>query len=267
MIVKDIDAVVDYLHPLLKKLNIQDSFRGEKDVYAIEIPALDFLNLDNCKITVIRERLPNPTLCGQLLVRYRPEHDLLQFMVYLNEHLFFNEDIPRKNRRIVAVHEFTHIAAHLFAYSADKDKYFSTLEHRLNNTIDDIHKTDVSSLRNYLDEKNYEELDVHRNINHAHFALGPEIMEISYTDLYYNLMFSKKDFKEHFDLKNQKKFFRLWEKNERKEAVKMYRHLVIEAAEKKWVSTRFALDQAFEWLIKYTQNPAGEITDNKSTQQ
>lgn len=108
MIVKDIDAVVDYLHPLLKKLNIQDSLRDKKDVYAIEIPALDFLNLDNCKITVIRERLPNTTLCGQLLVRYRPEH--------------------------------------------------------------------------------------------AHFALGPEIMEISYTDLYYNLMFSKKDFEEHFDL-------------------------------------------------------------------
>jgi len=253
LIVQDVDAAVDYLRPLLKKLCIRENFRGEKDVYTAEIPELDFLNLGNCKITVIRERLPNATLCGQLIVRYRPEHNLLQFIIYLNEHLFFNEDAAKKNRKIVAVHEFNHIAAHLFAYSTDKDKYFSTLKHRFNNTIDEIHKTDVTSLRNYLDDKSFEELDVHSQIHHTHFALGPEIIEISYTDLYYNLLFSKGAFEEYFDLKNQRKFFSLWEKNDRGEAVKMYRRLVIEAAEEKWVPKQFALDQAFEWLIKYTQ--------------
>lgn len=254
---KNVDAAVDCLRPLFKRLSIKENPFSEKIVYTVEIPELDVFNLGNCSIIVTRERLTDSSLSGQSIVRYDEPNKYLRIFINLNEHLFFNEEESKKNRRIVATHEFTHVAAHLFAYSenVDKDKYFKILEKKFPNTIDEIHRTDVNSLRDYFDNKKNMEFNIHSHIQHSHFALESDTIGLSFTDLYYALLFSKGTFEEYFDLENQNKFYNLWQKGERNKAVNMYREIVMKAAEEEWVSKQFAMDQAFDWLKKYTQNP------------
>jgi hypothetical protein len=85
--------------------------------------------------------------------------------------------------------------------------------------------------------------------------MGIEKIDISYTDLYLNLLFSKGAFEEFFDIDNQKKFYQLWKGNKRQEAIDLYYSLAKKAAEAKWVPEQFALDQTDGWIKNYIQNP------------
>jgi len=85
--------------------------------------------------------------------------------------------------------------------------------------------------------------------------MGLEKIDISYTDLYLNLLFSKGAFEEFFDIDNQKIFYQLWKGDKRQEAIDLYYRLAKEAAIAKWVPEQFALDQADGWIKDYIQYP------------
>ena len=253
-----VDTAVDCLRPLVKKLAIRENFDFERTVHLIEIPELDFLNLDNWSIILMREKLPNSQPCGRLVTRYRKEQDLFQYIIYLDETLFNNTEPSRMKRKIVFIHEFTHFAARIYAFSTNKEKYVNSLEQRLDTTIDEIFNPDVSTLYHLLKDKESRAVDPYntfKHSQHAHFYLGQEKIDLSYTDLYLNLLFSKGAFEEFFDMDNQKKFYQLWKNNKRTEAIDLYFNLTKEAAKVKWVPEQFAVDQTDSWLIDYIKKP------------
>jgi hypothetical protein len=255
---KSIDAAVDCFRPLVKKLSVREDFNFERTVNLIEMPELDFLGGLEWSISLVRENLPNTGLCGRLVTRYRRQQNFFQYFIYLNEPLFQDTESARMKRKIVFIHEFTHFAACLYAYSTNKDRFISSLENKLDNIMDEIFNPDVTTLYHLLKEKEPKDIDplsTIKYIQHTHFYLGIEKIELSYTDLYLNLLFSKGAFEEFFDEDNQKKFYKLWNSGSRSEAVDLYYNLAKEAATAKWVPEQFALDQAEGWIINYIQKP------------
>ena len=254
----NIDIAVDCFRPLVKKLSSRKDFDFERTVNLIEIPELDFLGGLEWSISLVKENLPNTELCGRLVTRYRSQQNFFQYIIFLNEPLFQDTEPARMKRKIVFMHEFTHFAACLYAYSTNKDQFFNSLEHRLNNTIDEIFNPDVTTLYHLLKEKEPKDVDplsTIKYIQHTHFYLGIEKIELSYTDLYLNLLFSRGAFEEFFDIDNQKTFYQLWKSGKRSDAVDLYYNLAKEAAAVKWVPEQFALDQAEGWIKDYIQNP------------
>jgi len=161
-------------------------------------------------------------------------------------------------RKIVFIHEFTHFAARIYAYSTNKEQYINSLKQRLDTTIEEIFNPDVSTLYSLLQDKESKDEDVintFRHSRHTHFYLGMEKIDVSYTDLYLNLLFSKGAFEEFFDVDNQKRFGQLWRDNKRTEAIDLYYNLAKEAANIKCVPEQFAQDQVNSWVKDYVQNP------------
>lgn len=142
----------------------------------------------------------------------------------------------------------------------DKNKFIKIIEEKRNAEMGYICDPDVGLLYRMLDESE-KDIDTDETINtfqhsqHAHFFLGIEEIEISYTDLFLNLLFSRGAFEEFFDLEKQKEFFNLWRSNHRSDALSLYNATIQEAAKEKWVPEKFAKTQALEWLKDYIRNP------------
>jgi len=254
----EVDTAVDCFRPLVKKLSVREDINFERTIRLIEIPELDFLGLENWTIILMREKLTNSQLCGRLVTRYRKRQNLFQYIIYLNEPLFYDTEPARIKRKIVFIHEFTHFAARIYAYSTDRERYINSLERTLDTTIDEIFNPDVSNLYHVLENRKSKDTDsfnAFKHSHHSHFYLGIEKIDLSYTDLYLNLLFSKGAFEEFFDIDNQKKFYQLWKNNKRTEAVGLYYNLAMNAAKVKCVPEQFALDQADSWIKSYIQNP------------
>ena len=254
----DIDTAVACLRPLLKQLRIREDISDDRRVSLIEIPELGFLNMENWTLSLVREKSLNPMLCGRLVARYRKPHNLFQFIIYLNETLFYKTESSKMKRKVVTIHEFTHFVAYLYSFSANENQSIESLENRLDNTIEEIFNPDVSTLLDLLSKKEPKkknDLTTFKHSQHTHFHTGLEKINISYTDLYLNLLFSKGSLEEFFDIKKQKEFYRLWKTNKRSEALDFYHNLVKLAAKEKWIPVEFALNQADEWIIEYIRNP------------
>jgi hypothetical protein len=142
---EDVNTAVDCFRPLVKKLSVRENIDRERTIRLIEIPELDFLGLENWTIVLMKENISNSQLCGRLVTRYRKQQNLFQYYIYLNEPLFYDTEPAKIKRKIVFIHEFTHFAACVYAYSANKDHFIKSLEHRLNNTIDEIFNPDVTT--------------------------------------------------------------------------------------------------------------------------
>lgn len=255
---KDVGTAVDCFRPLLKKLRIREDLGlgDERAVYFMEVPELDFLNLDRWTIVLKREKLPD--LCGRLITRYIETQDVFQHVVFLNDHLFYDTLPARMKRRMVIVHEFTHIAANIYAYSENPGLFFSAIKEKVFEVIDDLGNDDVSMMYKILrgkDSGGEDELRTLKINRHSHFYIGPEKIGLSYTDLYLNLLFSKGAFEEYFDSKKQKEFHSLIRAGNREDALDLYRKIVKEVAAAEWVPESFAMAQADGWLKKYIQTP------------
>ena len=173
---KDVGTAVDCFRPLLKKLRVKEDIEpgNERAVYFMEVPELDFLNLDRWTIVLKREKLPD--LCGRLITRYIEPQDIFQHVVFLNDHLFYDTLPARMKRRMVIVHEFTHIAANIYAYSENPDLFFNAIKGKVNEVIDDLGNDDVSLMYKILrgkdsgGEDDYRTLKINR---HSHFFYRP----------------------------------------------------------------------------------------------
>jgi hypothetical protein len=260
MFSNDVNTAVDCFRPLLKRLNIKNDVRANiRPTCLIEVPELDFLGQVNWTLATIREKATDSS-CGRLITRYRTEHNCIQSIIYLDETLYCDTPIARKKRRIVAVHEFCHFAASVYAYMTDKNKFIKAISEKRDNKVGDIWNEDVSFLYRLLNEseKNSdtnETINTFQHSQHAHFFLGMEDIGISYTDLYLNLLFSRGAFEEFFDFERQKQFFSLWLSDKRQNALELYDKTIIEAAAQKWVPEQFAISQAHEWLADYIRKP------------
>ncbi|MDR2111080.1 MAG: hypothetical protein LBP32_07215 [Spirochaetaceae bacterium] len=259
MFFSDVDTAVNCFRPLVKKLKIRTTGGYEPSTCLIEVPELDFLGPVNWTLALVREKTTDSS-CGRLITRYRKEHDCIQSIIYLDETLFFNTDISRGKRKIVALHEFCHFAACVYAYMADKEKFIKMIAERRNHKIGDIFNADVSTLYRLLNESEKDSeadktINTFQHSQHAHFFLGVEAIGISYTDLFLNLLFSRGAFEEFFDLEKQREFFTLLRANKRTEAMNLYRNTAHAAAVEKWIPEKFALEQAREWLREYLRNP------------
>jgi hypothetical protein len=247
------------LRPLVKKLKIRTTTGHDQPVHLIEVPELDFLGQINWTLALVQEKTHDSS-SGRLITRYRKEHDCIQSIIYLDKTLFYDTLASNRKRKVVTLHEFCHFAACIYAYLADKSKFIKTIEEKRNTAIDYICDPDVSLLCRMLDESE-KDTDIDETINtfqhsqHTHFFLGIEAIEISYTDLFLNLLFSKGAFEEFFDLEKQREFFKLWCSDRRSDALHLYSTTIQEAAKGKWVSEKFAKNQALEWLKDYIRNP------------
>jgi len=255
---KDVGTAVDCFRPLLKRLRVKEDIElnSDRTVYFMEIRELDFLNLDRWSIVLTREKVPD--LCGRLIARHIEPQDLFQYHVFLNDHLFYDTPPANEKRRIVIAHEFTHIAANIYAYSEDPSLFLAASEKKLNEALDDIGNEEVSLMYRLLRNKGSAEageFGMLKTNKHSHYFVGPEKIGFSYTDLFLNLLFSKGAFEEYFNLQKQKEFHNLWRNGQQEKALDLYHKTAEEAAAGEWVSKPFARDQVDGWLKKYIQTP------------
>jgi hypothetical protein len=256
MFTKRVDSAVDCFRPLLKKLKIREDPTGKRPIALIEVPELDFLGLP-WTLTIIKEK-NNDSSLGKLVTRYRAHHDNIQSIIFLDNTLYYDSPISHVKRRIVAVHEFCHFIACIYAYTADKDKFLEIIKNRRDANVGDIWNPDVQILYKLLTESRNDTektLNGFEHTQHTHFYMGVENILISYTELFLNLLFSRGAFEEFFDLEKQKQFFNLWRSEKRSDALQLYDTTIGEAAAEKWVPLEFARSQAMEWLKSYIRNP------------
>lgn len=108
----DITTAVKFFRPVLAALNIRNKDKQEK-VFLASFDNLEFLNLDNCVVTVLTAKLDNA--CGLFFCRLTST-GLIDCYIVLNDSLYSESNLEKV--KINGVHEFCHFLAIVYSLTA-----------------------------------------------------------------------------------------------------------------------------------------------------
>jgi hypothetical protein len=182
---------------------------------------------------------------------------IMECYIILDTACFVEAKVPNETRKAVAVHEFCHFLALIYAaISTTEDTLRQKLQERLSKAIDELTNDQVIKLYQLLNKIRLfgDEFSTFEQTRDDHFRLNCENMDLSYSDLFKNFLLSRQMFDEFFSKEDRAKFFSLLKLDKTQEAYDMYIEIAKSIAREKWLTEKFAINQSIDILMKFYLN-------------
>jgi hypothetical protein len=253
----DLEKAVAYFRPVLQRLSIREESAVGCPVFLSSFPHLWHLNnSEKWVITLLKTNLGD-NIRAKFISQYHKTTGIMECYIILDEICFITAKVPNEIRKAIAVHEFCHFLALLYAsISTTEENLRERLKIRLSKIVDDLTNDHVIKLYQLLNEirplsDEFSDFELTRD---DHFRLNCENLDLSYSDLFKNFLFSRQMFDEFFDKGKRKRFFTLLENDKIKEALDVFFEIAKTIAKEKWLPERFAENQAIDILMKFYLN-------------
>ncbi|MBR0033206.1 MAG: hypothetical protein IJP61_13105 [Treponema sp.] len=241
----DVATTVKFFRPVLAALNIRCKEKQDV-VYLAEFDHLDFLNLDNCVVTVLLADLKHAS--GMFFCR--EENGYMHCYIVIQNQLYAeNMELVK----IVGVHEFCHFMAIVYSITATSiEKQRKLLELRLQTKVDDLSRESLNRFYKALvSGKMTNDIP---ELEDEHYRLQCEGNTINYELLFKHFMFSKELFEKYFtdsDRENFKSLVNSDNDTETEQALRLFLKRIKQASEEKAVPYKLAFKQALNWVKDY----------------
>jgi hypothetical protein len=204
------DAVV-YFRPILQRLSIRQGSAIGTPVFLSSFPHLWNLN-NNGKwvITLLKVKLVDSK--AKFISQYHKKTEIMECYIILDTAFFVEAKTPNEIRKAVAVHEFCHFLALIYAsISTSEEILRERLKERLSKIIDELTNEQVVKLYQLLNKMRLfgDDFSDFEQTRDDHFRLNCEDLDLSYSDLFRNFLLSRQMFDEFFSKKGREKFFTL----------------------------------------------------------
>lgn len=240
----NIEKAISFFRPVLASLSLR-KIENQRSVYIAEFDRLEFLELDNMKITVVPAKLET----GTGLFFYRNTNELVDCYIIINSNLY---EKSLEEVKFTGVHEFVHLMALVYLLtSTGVEHQREILAKRMEDKIDSLNKDSLNRFIKALSqEKKAENFSV--EFGDKHFRLNDENMDLDYSDLFNHFMLSKELFEVYFTLEHQQTFSKMLEnKKASGKAVEFYGTFIEKAEKDKNIPHEMAFNQAISWVNDY----------------
>jgi hypothetical protein len=247
---------VAYFRPVLQRLSVRQESAIGTPVFLSSFPHL--WNLDNngkWVITLLKANLGESK--AKFMSQYHKKTGIMECYIILDTAFFIEAKVPNEIRKAVAVHEFCHFLALIYAsISATEKNLAQRLKERLSKTIDELTNDQVLKLYQMLNKIRpfSDDFSFFEQTKDDHFRLNCENLDLSYSDLFKNFLLSHQMFEEFFEKQERKKFFSLLKSGNTGDALNVYLKVTKTIAKEKWLSEKFAINQAIDILMKFYLN-------------
>jgi acyl carrier protein phosphodiesterase len=254
----DLEKAVAFFRPILKELDIKNHASIGKPVL---LGSVLFPNLKEVKsirkwtITILKTDLIDSR--AKFISQYDRASGIMQNYIILDKVLYVEAKVPNITRKAVAVHEFCHFLALLYACITVSEGIFQEiLKNRLSKIVDVLTNEQTLKLYRLLNKVRQfsDEFASFEQTRDDHFRLYCEDLELSYTDLFRNFLLSRQLFDEYFINHDKEVFYNLLRGGQTQDALDLYFNIASTIAEEKWLSKEFADSQAINILMKFYIN-------------
>jgi uncharacterized protein (UPF0147 family) len=250
---KNLEDAVTYFRPILQRLSIRQESTMGTPVFLASFPHLWPLdNLGRWVITVLKTNLVDSK--AKFISQYHKKTEIMECYIILDTAFFVDSKVPNEIRKAVAVHEFCHFLALLYAsISTTEEILRERLRERLSKIIDELTNEQVIKLYQLLNKMrpfgdNFSDFEQTKD---DHFRLNCENLDLSYSDLFRNFLLSRQMFDEFFIKEDRERFFDLLKDGKTQEALDIYIEITKTIAKEKWLPDNFAISQAIDILMKF----------------
>jgi hypothetical protein len=200
---------VAYFRPVLQRLSVRQGTAIGTPVFLGSFTHLRELDcIKKWVITILKTNLVDGK--AKFISQYHKTTGIMACYIILDEVLFVEATVPNEIRKAVAVHEFCHFLALIYAsISTSEETLRERLKERLSKTIDELTNEQVIKLYQLLNKMRPfgEEFSTFEQTKDEHFRLNFENFDLSYSDLFKNLLLSRQMFDEFFCNEKREFFF------------------------------------------------------------
>jgi hypothetical protein len=247
----NLESAVTCFRPILQRLKIREENTGTP-VLLSSFPHLWPLgNISNWVITILKANLVDSR--AKFISRYHEKSKIMECYIILDNIFYTNARVPREMRKLVAVHEFCHFLALMYAcISTSEETLQEILKKRLSMVIEDLNNIQVQALYQFVNQlKPLDDFSDFEQTKDEHFRLNCEDLSLSYTDIFKYFLLSRQLFDEFFPKKDRENFFNLLRNENTQEAYNFYFDTAKNIAQKKWLTEKFAINQAINILMNF----------------
>jgi len=252
-ITSNLGSAVVCFRPILQRLRIRHGDSVGVPVFLASFPQLwGFNNISKWVITILKTNLVDSK--AKFFSQYHKNSGIMECYIILDEIFFVEAKVPKETRKAVAIHEFCHFLALIYAgISTTEEVLQNKLRERLSKIVDALTNEQVLKLYQLLNEVPIfkDDFSTFEQTKDDHFRLDCEDLDLSYTDLYKNFLLSKWMFDDYFFKKDKEKFFSLLQSGKTQDALDLYLGIARKIAREKWLPEKFALNQAIDILLKF----------------
>jgi hypothetical protein len=252
----NLEYAVTYFRPILQRLSIRQESTIGTPVFLASFPHLWPLdNLGKWVITVLKTNLIDSK--AKFISQYHKKTGIMECYIILDTTFFVDAKVPNEIRKAVAVHEFCHFLALLYAsISTTEEILREKLRVRLSKIIDDLTNEQVIKLYQLLNKMRplSDDFSDFEQTKDDHFRLNCEDLDLSYSDLFKNFLLSRQMFNEFFSKREKEGFSALLKAGKTQEALDIYIEITRKIARQKWLPEKFAINQAIDILMKFYLN-------------
>jgi acyl carrier protein phosphodiesterase len=252
-ITNNLEYAVSFFRPVLQRLSIRQGSTIGIPVFLSAFPHL--WNLNNSGrwvITILKANLIDSK--AKFISQYHKNTRIMECYIILDAVFFVKARVPNEIRKAVAVHEFCHFLALIYAsISTTEENLAEKLKERLSKVIDDLTNEQVLKLYQLLNKIRpfSDDFSAFEQTRDDHFRLNCENLDLSYSDLFKNFLLSRQMFDEFFIKEDREKFILLLKDDKIEDAYNMYIEIAKRIAKEKWLTEEFAINQAIDILTKF----------------
>jgi len=251
----NLEYAVVCFRPILQRLRIRNESSVGIPVFLASFPQLWTLsNINKWVITILKTNLNDPDCKAKFLSQYHKNTGIMECYIVLDNVFFANGVVSNEIRKAIAVHEFCHFLALLYAsISTTEEVLQKKLRERLSKIVDVLTNEQVLKLYQLLNKSRplSDDFSDFEQTKDGHFRLDCEDLDLSYTDLFKNFLLSRQMFDEYFSQKDKEEFIRLLKNEENEAAIDLYFNIAKIIAREKWLPENFAINQAIDILMKF----------------
>ena len=252
----NLEHAVVCFRPVLQRLRIRDRDSVGVPVFLSSFPQLwNLNNISKSVITILKAKMVGSK--AKFISQYHKSTGIMECYIILDEVFFLEAQVPKEIRKAVAVHEFCHFLALIYAsISTTEEILQQRLKERLSRIVDVLTNEQVLKMYQLLNEVRIfeDEFSAFEQTKDDHFRLNCEDLDLSYTELFKNFLLSKWMFDEYFLNEGRDKFYNLFKNGKTEEALDLYISTARLIAKKKWLPEKFAINQAIDILMNFYLN-------------
>jgi len=251
----NLEQAVACFRPILQSLKIRQGVT-DHPVFLSSFPHLWNLNKSSkWVITVLKTKMPEDCR-AKFVTQHHKEAGIMECYIIISDIFFVDAKVPNEIRKAVIVHEFCHFLALIYASASSSEKNLhERLKERLAKVVDELTNDQALKLYKLLNEvrplNETDDFATFEQTRDDHFRLNCENLDLSYTDLFKNLLLSRQMIREFFEDDDVRIFNDYLQKGNAQEAINMYFDIVRKIAKEKWLPDNFAINQSIAILRKY----------------